>query len=159
MISRSILFVLILLSFVPLFALDIGDDAPPFVLTNLDRGYVFSKNIYGKGWVLVDFYATTCVNCNKELPYIEELYLEKKESGLQVLLMATDPEGVSIVKPYFQASPTPVPVLLDRYQKSVESFGVEALPTVFLVNPEGKVVFMETGFHDDTIENIRAFLE
>ncbi|MBI9103436.1 MAG: redoxin domain-containing protein [Spirochaetales bacterium] len=157
--SRYLIIILLALSVAPSFAIEVGDTAPPFVLTNIDRSYVFSKNIYGTGYVLLDFYATTCVNCNKELPLIEDIYLDHKDNGLQVLLMATDPEGSSIVKPFFEANPTPIPILLDRYQKSVESFGVEVLPTVFLINPEGKVVYKGTGFHPEVDDEIRAFLE
>ncbi len=157
--AKIISFLFILFLALPLSALEVGDQAPPFVLTDLNRNYVFSRNIYGSGFVLVDFYATWCVNCNEELPYIEEIYQEKQDSGFQVFLMATDKEGAQIVKPYFEENPTPIPVLLDRYQKSVESFGVEELPTVFLIDPEGNIVYKATGFHLEIIDEIRAFLD
>ena len=156
-IAYLVLFFLIINSFIS--AVEMGDDAPPFVLTDMNRQYVFSKNIYGDGWVLVDFYATTCVNCNNELPYIEDVYNEYKERGLTVFLLATDPEGSEVVKPFFEQRPTPLTILIDRYQKSVEKFGVEALPTIFLINPEGKIVYKETGFHEETISELKSFLE
>jgi len=151
--------VLIFVSGTVLMALEVGDDAPPFVLTDLDRNYVFSKNLFGQGWILVDFYSTTCVACNEELPYIEDLYEKRKDSGFDVVVLATDSEGSAVVKPFFAQRPSPLTILLDRYQKAVENYGVEALPTVFLVNPEGKIAYTSTGFHEGLIEEIEAFLD
>jgi len=142
----------------PVFAVEVGDDAPAFVLTDIEKNYVFSKKLYGTGWILVDFYATWCENCNKELPYIEELYDEFGDRGFQVMLLATDDEGHSVVKPYFAANPTSLTVLVDKYKKAVEQFGVEALPSVFLVNPEGKVAFKSVGYHEEDIEALRMIL-
>ncbi|MDC7124054.1 MAG: TlpA disulfide reductase family protein [Spirochaetales bacterium] len=143
---------------VPLFAVDKGDVAPAFVLTDLNNNYIFSKNIYGKNWVLVDFYATWCVNCNKELPHIEDLYNDYKDMGLDVYLLAADKEGRDILLPHFSKSPTVLTVLVDKYQKAVEAFGVSELPAVFLVNKEGKIAYKMTGFNEDEMNSLRSFL-
>jgi cytochrome c-type biogenesis protein len=142
----------------PLFAVEIGDSAPAFVLTDIDKNYVFSKKLYGNGWILVDFYATWCENCNEELPHIEDLYAEFGDNGFQVMLLATDDEGHSVVKPYFASKPTTVTVLVDKYKKAVEQFGVEALPTVFLVDPDGKIVFKSVGYHEEDITALKGIL-
>ncbi len=141
------------------FTVDSGEPAPSFVLTDMERNYVFSRKIYGKSWLLIDFYATWCVNCNKELPHVEELYNEFSGKGFDVFLMATDKEGIDVVAPFFSERPSPVSVLIDRYQKASKAFGVEALPTMFLVNPDGKIVFKTVGFHEDDIEKLRKILE
>ncbi|MDC7226391.1 MAG: TlpA disulfide reductase family protein [Spirochaetales bacterium] len=142
----------------PVFAVEQGDDAPAFVLTDTERNYNFSKKMYGNEWILIDFYATWCENCNAELPYVEELYAEFKDIGFNVLLMATDSEGLDVVVPFFKQNPTTVKILIDKYQKASGAFGVEALPTMFLVDKNGKIAFKTVGFHEEDIESLRQIL-
>lgn len=155
---RAVVLLLVLANPLSLAALDVGAQAPPFVLTDMNRNYVFSRNIYGKGWVLVDFYATWCEACNEELPYLEDLFIRRGGDDFQVVVMATDSEGTGTVKPFFEARPTPLLVLLDRYQKSVESFGVTELPTVFLIDPQGFIAYRSSGYHQGLIEEIEALM-
>ena len=142
----------------PVFAVEEGEDAPAFVLTDLDRNYVFSKKMYGNEWILVDFYATWCENCNEELPHVEDLYAEFGDRGFNVLLMATDAEGLDVVVPFFNQKPTTLQILIDKYQKASGAFGVEALPSMFLIDLDGKVAMKTVGFHEEDIENIRQIL-
>ena len=153
-----ILLVLTIFAAVPAFAVEEGEDAPAFVLTDLDRNYVFSKKTYGTEWLLVDFYATWCENCNKELPHVEDLYAEFGDRGFSVLLMATDAEGLDVVVPFFTQKPTTVKILIDKYQKASNAFGVEALPTMFLIDLNGKVAMKAVGFHEEDLEKIRQIL-
>ena len=139
-----------------LFSLEPGDQAPPFVLTDLNRNYVFSRNIYGKGWVLLDFYATWCDACNEELPFLEDLSNRRGGDDFHVVVMATDSDGSATVKPFFEQRSTTLLILLDRYQKTVDNFGVTELPTVFLIDPQGVIVYKSSGFHEGLIEEIEA---
>lgn len=150
--------ILTLASVVPVFSAEQGDDAPAFVLTDIDRNYTFSKKMYGNEWILIDFYATWCENCNKELPHVEDLYAEFGDKGFTVLLMATDAEGLDIVVPFFKQNPTTVNILIDKYQKASGAFEVEALPTMFLVDLDGKIAFKTVGFHEEDIEILRQIL-
>ena len=95
-----IILILTILTTIPVFAVEVGDDAPAFVLTDVNRNYTFSKKMYGNEWLLIDFYATWCENCNAELPHVEELYAEFEDKGFNVLLMATDAEGLDVVVPF-----------------------------------------------------------
>ncbi len=157
----AIILIVLLMSMifsVQVFAVEEGDDAPAFVLTDIGKNYVFSKKTYGTGWLLIDFYATWCENCNEELPHVEELYNEFADRDFDVFLMATDNEGLDVVVPFFADRPTPVQILIDKYQKASGAFGVEALPTMFLVNPDGKIAFKTVGYHEEDIDNIRQIL-
>jgi len=162
MVMKKLTILLVLsaiLAVVSLSALDVGDDAAAFVLPGMDKSYVYSKNIFnGENWVLLDFYATWCENCNEKLPYVEELYLKYKDKGYTCLLVATDAEGSDIVKPYFQSRPTPLQILIDRYQVMAGKYGVENLPTVILISPEGKIVYRLEGKSETMIEDIEDFI-
>ena len=153
-----IILILTTVAVFPLIALDEGDDAPAFVLTDIERNYTFSKKLYGTQWLLIDFYATWCENCNAELPHVEELNTEFGDKGFSVLLMATDNEGLDVVSPFFKQNPTTVKILIDKYQKASGVFEVEALPTMFLIDLNGKVAYKTVGFHEEDIEELRQIL-
>ena len=139
-------------------ALEVGAKAPPFVNLDLQRQRVWSRDYLGKRWVLLDFFATDCEGCKKELPVLQKLYQEFGGRGLAVLVFATDPQGEEVVRPYFQARPTTLPVLLDNYQTVVRRYEVKEIPSLFLVDPQGNVALREVGFREDLYEVLRALL-
>ena len=142
----------------PASTLEVGAKAPPFVNLDLQGQRVWSRDYLGKRWVLLDFFSTDCEGCRKELPILQKLQAEFGGRGLAVLVFATDPQGEAVVRPYFQASPTPLPVLLDNYQTVVRRYEVKEIPSLFLVDPQGTVVRREVGFREDLYEVLRALL-
>jgi len=141
-----------------LFALGPGDKAPPFVNLDLSKHHVLSKQYLGKGWVILDFFATDCEGCKKEIPIVEQLHRDFSDQGLEVIVFATDSEGAELVGPYFEANPTPLTVLLDHYQVTVKKYGVEEIPSLFLIDPDGSVLYKEVGYREDLYEVISSFL-
>jgi peroxiredoxin len=139
-------------------ALQQGDSAPPFVNPDLQKRHVWSRDYVGKGWVIVDFFATDCEGCKKELPVLERLFAEFGDAGLSVVVLATDPEGDEVVEPYFRDNPTPLTVLLDRYQVAVKKYAVSEIPSLFLVDPQGVIVLKRTGFSEELYAEVSALL-
>ncbi len=139
-------------------ALEVGDPAPPFVNPDLGKQFVWSKNYLAEGWVMVDFFATDCEGCKKELPILEQLLSDFAVTGLTIFVLATDAEGDSVVAPYFRKNPTTLTILVDRYQVAVKKYQVTEIPSLFLVDPLGNIVFKEVGFQPDLYERISALL-
>jgi len=139
------------------FALEPGDKAPPFVNLDLSKRHVLSKHYLGQGWVILDFFATDCEGCKKELPVVEHLYRDFSDQGLEVIVFATDPEGTEVVTPFFENRPTPLTVLLDHYQVTVKKYGVDEIPSLFLIDPEGSIIHKEVGYREDLYELISSF--
>ena len=163
---KRIVIVLLMMMFVfqGAFSLDIGDDAPSFANPGLDKRFVFSKNYYNNGkWLLIDFFATWCENCKEELPYIVEFSEQMGTENLDVILMDVDKEGITIVKPYFEANPIPFKIIIDRYMVVAEKFGIvgsetesNGIPAVFLINPEGKIEYKLFGKSETVGEELAA---
>jgi len=151
----AILFILVILSIYPI---EVGDEAQNFVNLDLNENYIFSKNIIGNGWVILDFFATYCEGCKIEIPELEDLLLEFKSEDLQIIVFATDQDGISIIKPYFTMNPTTLTILLDPYSVTVQNYNVEEIPSIFLVNPEGIVVFKSVGYKEEIVEEIKDIL-
>jgi thiol-disulfide isomerase/thioredoxin len=156
---KKLIFIVLLVSAIQIgFALEVGEEAPTFVNPKLDGVFVFSKNLIGNGWLLVDFFATDCVPCKEELPQLEIIQEQFAEDGLVGIVFATDAQGNSVVRPFFEERPTNMMVLIDRFKVAAQKYGVETIPSVFLVNPEGKIAFMQVGYAHEAIVKMTEIL-
>ena len=108
-----------------------------FELTDL-RGKSWDlKSLSGKV-VLVNFWATWCPPCRKEMPDLEKLYKEFKTKGL-VVLAISDEESAKVA-PFIAQGKYSYPVLLDPGRKVNDEFVVDSIPKSFVYDREGKLV-------------------
>jgi peroxiredoxin len=108
-----------------------------FTLTDLAGKTWTLKELHGK-IVLVNFWATWCPPCRKEMPDLDLLFHQFADQGLVVL--AISDENADKVKPFVQERKVTYPVLLDPGRKVTELFQVEGIPKSFLYDREGKLV-------------------
>jgi len=108
-----------------------------FKLTDLD-GHPWSlRSLRGKV-VLVNFWATWCPPCRKELPDLQALSEKFKGQGLVVL--AISDEEIAKVKPFVEQRKLTYPVLLDNGGEVGKVFAVEGIPKSFVYDRAGKLV-------------------
>jgi len=105
------------------------------------------SDLAGKSWhlrdlkgkvVLVNFWATWCAPCRKEMPDLQALYDKYKDRGLVVLSISD--EEIAKVTPFIAERKISYPVLLDPGRKVNEAFVVEGIPKSFVYDREGKLV-------------------
>src|SRR6202140_333014 len=109
---------------------------PEFALKDLSgKSWTFSE-LRGKV-VLVNFWATWCPPCRKEMPDLETLYGRFGSKGL-VVLGISDEEAAK-VGPFIRERKISFPVLLDPGRKVNEMFVVEGIPKSFVYDREGKL--------------------
>ncbi|MGA2004359.1 MAG: TlpA disulfide reductase family protein [Terriglobales bacterium] len=105
------------------------------------------KDLTGKTWtfsglrgkvVVVNFWATWCPPCRKEMPDLESLYERFAQQGL-VILGISDEEAAK-VEPFIAQRKVTFPVLLDPGRKVNEMFVVEGIPKTFVYDRDGKLV-------------------
>ncbi len=140
------------------FTLEVGEDAATFANMDLNGKFQFSKNHVGKDWIIIDFFATYCIPCKEEIPELELILEEFKNEALECFVMATDKDGDKIVEPFFQETPTTLTVLIDRYMVTAKRYGVDSIPTVFLIDNNGKIVFKAVGYSKEAVEEMHAIL-
>jgi peroxiredoxin len=129
----------------PLFAaamkkLEVDDQArqrADFRLSDLNGTKWTLRALAGKV-VLVNFWATWCPPCRKELPDLETLYERFGPRGFVILAISDEEAGK--VKPFVADRKLSYPVLLDPGRKVNELFQVEGIPKSFVYNREGKLV-------------------
>jgi thiol:disulfide interchange protein DsbD len=123
---------------------DQGTPMPGATVKTLDGGMLDLQSMRGKV-VVIDFWATWCVPCMSEIPTFAALNKQYKASGLEVLALATDPEGEAKVKPFVKAHPMAYSVGLADAATAL-AFGVgDSLPVTILVDKQGRIRFTHNG--------------
>jgi peroxiredoxin len=108
-----------------------------FTLADLNGTNWTLRALSGKV-VLVNFWATWCPPCRKELPDLEALYQRFGPQGFVVL--AISDEEAAKVKPFVAQQKLTYPVLLDQGRKVNDLFQVQGIPKTFVYNRAGKLV-------------------
>ncbi len=108
-----------------------------FTLTDLQGKSWNLKDLRGKV-VLLNFWATWCPPCRKEMPDLEALYSRFRDKGFVVL--AISDEDAAKVNPFLAERNITYPVLLDPGRKVHEKFEVEGIPKSFVFDRNGKLV-------------------
>jgi len=108
-----------------------------FTLTDLQGHSWTLKELHGKV-VLVNFWATWCPPCRKEMPDLERLHNELGPRGLVIL--AISDEETAKVEPFIAEHKFDYPILLDPGRKVNDLFHVEGIPKSFVYDREGKLV-------------------
>jgi hypothetical protein len=100
---------------------------------------------------MLDFWATWCPPCIKEIPHFIELYKEYKNQGLVILGISVDQQGISIVKAFNKKFKINYPILMADSQV-VNAYGnISGIPTTFVIDPVGKIRRMYVGYRDKAV--------
>jgi peroxiredoxin len=119
-------------------------DAPGFALKDADGKTVHLSDYRGKV-VLLDFFATWCGPCKIEIPWFIEFERKNKDKGFAVLGVSMDDEGWEIVKPFLAQMGVNYRVVIGNDSTGQLYGGVEALPTTFLIDRQGKIAAVHVG--------------
>ncbi|WGK68479.1 TlpA disulfide reductase family protein [Candidatus Haliotispira prima] len=118
-----------------------------FQLEDLKTGQEVTLSDYRDKVLAINFWATWCPPCRAEMPAIEVLHRELKDSGL-VWLAIDSGEDRAIVDNYIKKYKYTFPVLLDPENAGVFKYGVQSLPATIIVNKHGYIVALAFGSVD-----------
>ena len=122
----------------------IGKPAPNFKAKTIAGAAVDLAELRGKV-VLLDFWATWCLPCQRELPNLEKLHREFQDKGLVVVGLNVGEERTAVDKFLGSMALTYPLVLVDNEAELVAQLAVNAFPTMVLIDSEGKVAAYEVG--------------
>ncbi len=114
--------------------------APGFKLTDASGSKVSLADYRGKV-VLLNFWATWCGPCKIEIPWFQQFEQQYKSKGFEVVGVSMDEDGWTSVKPYLAEHKINYRVLLGDDSVSQLYGGLDALPTTFIIDREGKLAF------------------
>lgn len=108
-------------------------------------GEVFDWKAYRGKVVVVDFWATWCGPCRREMPHVRALYNELKEKGLEVVAVSLD-RDLDALGRYLEENKIPWTNLAgEETQALAQKYGVRGIPTMMLIDAKGKVVDVSHG--------------
>lgn len=93
--------------------------------------------------LFLNLWATWCLPCLEELPYMDSLYRQLSEEGLAMVAVSNeDPETV---RQFLEDHPFPFTILLDPEDTLAQRFEVLALPTTFIIDSQGRLALRQIG--------------
>jgi peroxiredoxin len=117
--------------------------APDFALTDLD-GKQHRLSDYLGQVVIINFWATWCPPCRAEMPSMQRAWEALKQEGIVMLGIDVGEDEDTIF--LFTANyPVEFPLLLDRDSEVIAQWPVRGLPTTFVVDPKGRIVYQAIG--------------
>jgi len=132
--------------------------APDFTLEDMD-GESYTLGDYRGKVIMVNFWATWCPPCRRELPSMEALYQAFRKEPFTVLAINQweSPDHVFAYMGQLEVFPA-FPILFDRDSAVSQAYGVKGLPTTVLIDKRGRVVYRAVGGRDFNHPEVRAII-
>jgi peroxiredoxin len=125
----------------------VGESAPAFRLKTLEGAEVQLTDFAGK-LVLLDFWATWCGPCHEQSRILKGLAGKLEAQGVEILAVNSG-EDEQTVRTFAARSPFPYPVLLDTDDAYSAKLDVAVLPTVVLIDRQGRIAAFHEGVLDE----------
>ena len=159
---KRLFFVALLMGFVSVaFA-----QLPSVTLTDISGNSVNTAELNNDGKpFIIDFFATWCKPCNRELDAIAEVYDEwREETGVKIFAVSIDvAQNVNKVKPLVDNHGWEYDVLLDPNSDFKRALGIQMIPYVLIVDGKGNIVYKHNGYTDgaelELIEKVRELVK
>jgi thiol-disulfide isomerase/thioredoxin len=140
-----------LLSLAALTASAAEGPAPDFTLPARSGGEQSLAALKGQV-VLINFWATWCGPCRKEMPLLEQIYQRYRPLGFTLLAVNVE-EDSALADGFLRQVAVSYPVLFDRENRVSKLYDVTAMPSTVIVDRKGQVRFVHYGYTEGT-ENV-----
>ena len=138
---------------------------PAVALKSIDGSTVQTETLNNDGKpFIIDFFATWCKPCNRELSAIAEVYDEwQEETGVKIIAVSIDQaQNIHKVKPLVDQNEWEYEVLLDPNSELLKALGGQMIPFVVIVDGNGNIVSKHSGYTDgaenELIEEVRKLI-
>lgn len=136
-----------------------GDQAPDFKLKQINKNNELETvqlgDLKGKG-VMLNFWGTWCKPCEKEMPYMQELYPEYKEKGVEIVAVSLDSTEL-VVDRFIDKYDLTFPIPHDKTGEVRDLYKIGPIPSTVFINPDG--VIEESVLGALTLEKLEGYLQ
>lgn len=126
-----------------LIKLDHKPVAPTFSLPDMQDQQRELSDYLGKP-VIISFWATWCPPCRAEIPYFNRAWEKLKDDDIEMLFVNIN-EGKETIEAYEKKVPIKPTILRDETAGQLANWNMTGLPTTFILDPEGRVVYQAMG--------------
>lgn len=98
--------------------------------------------------VILSFWASWCRPCDYELPLLNQFYLAHRNQGVEVIAISTDSEREAALR-YLRSRSFALPMAWDQRGRIADRYKVDALPTLVIIGPDGRIRQYERGLRYD----------
>lgn len=136
-----------------------GQMVPAFKF-ELSKGKQVSFNDYRGKIVLINFFATWCGPCRRELPLVQEQIWNKHQNNpkFAMLTFGREHSWTEVLK-FGKDQHFTFPLLPDPSRKVYALFASESIPRSFLVDGNGKVVYTSLGFEEEHFKELKDLID
>jgi len=130
--------------------------APDFTLP-AQSGTISLHDLHGKV-VYVDFWASWCGPCRQSFPWMTSMSEKYGKDGLVIVAVNLD-KDVNAAGAFIQQYAPPFKIAFDPAGKTAEAFGVEAMPSSFIVSRTGAITYAHQGFEQSKSKDLEEKLK
>ncbi len=135
-------------------------EALQFVLPDIDGREFSLKKEVGAGPLVLDFWATWCKPCIKELPVLQEISTDYEKRGVRVVTINIDgPHNQAKIRPFMHRHRLQLPVLLDKTGSVIKQFQLISVPSTVIISSAGEVVYKHSGYKPGDEKVLRSKLD
>lgn len=156
----------LLLTLLLLAGMECWAQLPAVTLKSMDGKTVTTDTLSNNGKpIIIDFFATWCKPCNRELNAISEVYDEwVEETGVKLIAISIDQaQNINKVKPMVDGYGWTYDVLLDPNSELRRALGIQMIPYTLILDGKGNIVYRHNGYTDgeetELIETVRKITE
>jgi cytochrome c biogenesis protein CcmG/thiol:disulfide interchange protein DsbE len=147
------------------FSVTVEAQVPSVTLKDINGKTVRTDTLSNNGKpFIIDFFATWCKPCNRELTAISEVYEDwQEETGVKLIAVSIDQaQNINKVKPLVDSHGWTYDVLLDPNSELKRALGIQTIPYTIIVDGNGKIVYRHNGYvegaEEELIEKVRELV-
>ena len=145
--SLQLVLIALLIQVSPVWAVEAGKPLPELGLAEVQK----SKGQY----IYIDYWASWCGPCRQSFPWMNALQAKLGSKGLKVVAVNVDAKRADADK-FLLHTPAQFTIAYDPQGESAKKLAIKTMPTSMLVSPEGRVLFVHSGFRAEETLQLEA---
>ncbi len=127
-------------------AVELGDNVSDFEISGFSQAQSLS-DLKGK-WIYLDFWASWCVPCRQSFPFMNDMQAKLQGKNIQIIAVNVDVKKNDAERFLIQ-NPAQFALSFDPKGELPRKMNLKSMPTSYLINPQGRVVFIHAGFRTE----------